>query len=156
MLWEYGQVNKIDKITFTSLRRGLEAKVQSNHAMKTRSQDVNNHKLKTGADFYDRSKSDFRSVAMNYVNTGEGSAEAAYEPDDVDDEVANKRAKLDDAEKEESVNEAKKKIQTKARKTRITSRCHLLAEHRTLIQEMFSQGGKHEDALAGHETFPGK
>ena len=156
MLWEYGQVNQIEKITFTSLRRGLEAKVQSNHAMKTRSKDVNNHDQKTGAQYYDRSKSDFRSVSMHYVNTGEGSAEAAYEPQDVNDEVANKRAKLDDAEKEESVNEARKKMQTRVRKTRITSRCHLLAEHRTLIQEMFSQGGKYEDAIAGHETFPGK
>ena len=158
MLEEYGEVNHLPDINFTDLRRGMEPKVQSNHTMKTRSKDVSNHSEQTGSKYYDQSRSGFRSASMYHINKLEGSKEVDYEDEDEgNDETVNKRAKLDDEEYEESVNQAKERLRSSApRKIPINSRCNLVPENRLFIQEEFSAGGKYAEVFSSFDVFPGK
>ena len=156
MLEEFGRVNGLLDISFTSLRRGMEPKVQSNNILQTWSKDVTNHDPRTGSKYYDNSRPAFRAGAMNYINKLEGSKEEDYMEDEEKEEIASKRAKLDDEEEEESINNAKKVLRSAKRKVPLGSRCQLESENRSFIQEQFSAGGKFEDVFSGYELFPGK
>ena len=125
--------------------------------MSTRSKDVSNHDIATGRKYYDRTKPDFRSASMHVINSMEGSSEANYETDDVlDKDVARKRIKLDASEKEESKKLAKERLRSKApRKTTVSSRCNMKRDHRQLIQDLFTVGGKFEESLSEFDHFPG-
>ena len=102
ILREYGDVTGDSGITTNDLRKELETKVQSTHGMALRSKIVTQHSTAVGDKFYDQSAQEYRASAMHYFNTQEGIITVDQPNEDVSEEVAQKRRRLDEKSKERS------------------------------------------------------
>ena len=79
ILKEFSEVTQITKATTNTFRKSMEATIQSDHAMKTRSKDISSHSARTGSKYYDPSKGQFRASAMQFINEREVSYESETE-----------------------------------------------------------------------------
>ena len=157
ILEEFGLVTNIGWCTQTSLRRSLEPSIQGNEVMRTRSKSIAQHSAATGSKHYDRTEPEFRAAAMHYIGTQDGSNVPSTSRVEITEEVAAKRARLEEEDNNAKISQALENVQkSKKRNFTLGKNCKLLPEDREFLQNAFSKGGKFGQFLAPFEKFPSK
>ena len=160
MMAEFGKVTGIDWCTQTSLRRSLEAPIQSNEAMKTRSKTIAQHSAAVGSKHYDRTAEQFRAAAMHHIGTQDGSAGPSGSKrvkDKISDELAAKRARMEKEDDQAKISHALENVQKqKKRNMKLGKNCKVLPESRLFLQKSLSKDGKYGRFLAEYDKFPSK
>ena len=155
ILKEFSEVTQITKATTNTFRKSMEATIQSDHAMKTRSKDISSHSARTGSKYYDPSKGQFRASAMQFINEREVSYESETE---VPANVAAKRLKMDKEGQKASIEKATQKLQKDPAKRNATRgrNCKVLPAERIYMQKAFAENGVFSVFKFSIGKFPGK
>ena len=156
ILEEFGKVTNVDWMTATSLRRQLEPVIQGNDVMKTRSKSIAQHTAATGSRHYDRTEPEFRAAAMHHIGTQDGS-DISKRKDDISEEVASKRARIEKEDDAAKISAALANIQkSKLRNVQLGKTCNVLPQDRGFLQSVFSKGGEYHKYLDHDNKFPSK
>ena len=142
-------------VTSNSLRRAAEPIIQNSPELLKHSKDINNHSSAVGDKFYNKRKSDMRASLLHRLSVKESSTSKVAH-DDVSEELKAKRAKLDHAENEMAIEEAKKVLRKKtSRKVELGRNCKVLPVDREYIQKLFIQDDFRKAlGLSLEEKFP--
>ena len=155
---EYGEVTGSDLINQTAIRRTLEPKIQTNEIMKTRSKAIAQHTVGVGQKYYDTTAPAFRGVSMHLINEAEGTNKLIDEEEEVSDDIAAKRLKLDESDKAANLVNAHKVLEENAMKVvrRKKAGNKMDSDDRNYLQNAFASGGDFEGFFSDFSKFPGR
>ena len=158
MMHEYGEVTGSDFINQTAIRRTLEPKIQTNEIMKTRSKAIAQHTVGVGQKYYDTTAPAFRGVSLHLINEAEGTNRLIHEDEDVPDDIAAKRLKLDESDKAANLVNAQKVLEENAMKVvkRKKAGNKMDSDDRNYLQNAFASGGDFEGFFNSFSKFPGR
>ena len=154
---EYGEVTGLDFINQTAIRRTLEPKIQTNEILKTRSKAIAQHTVGVGQKYYDATAPAFRGVSMHLINEAEGTNKLIEEEEDVPEDIAAKRLKLDESDKAANLVNAHKVLEENATKVirRNKAGNKMSSDDRDFLQKAFASGGDFEGFFNDFSKFPG-
>ena len=125
--------------------------------MKTRSKSIAQHSAATGSKHYDRTEPEFRAAAMHHIGTQDGSDISTRKDDIISEEVASKRARIEQEDDAAKISAALANVQkAKLRNVQLGKTCNLLPQDRGFLQSVFSKGGKYHKFLHHDDKFPSK
>ena len=154
-LREFKDVTNVSNVTVNTFRKGMEHKIQSDHAMKTRSRDISSHSVQTGSKFYDKTAAEFRCSAMHFINDGD--IDDQTQASEVPEDVARKRLKLDQEGLKSSLEKAKLKLTKDPTKRNVTmgKNCKVSPTDKHYMQNAFSKDGVFASLQLHSGKFPG-
>ena len=87
--------------------------------MRTRSKSIAQHSAATGSKHYDRTEPEFRAAAMHYIGTQDGSNVPSTSRVEITEEVAAKRARIEEEDNNAKISQALENVQ-KSKKRNFT------------------------------------
>ena len=93
---------------------------------------------------------------MHFIGTQDGS-NVSDRAEEVSEEVASKRAKIEKEDYEAKISAALANVQkSKERNVQLGKKCKILPKDRVFLQKALSEGGKYHKFMAPYEKFPSK
>ena len=148
---KFGIVTGVSNFTITSVRRGIEPRIQNNPDLKKIENRLASHTSKTGLKYYDRETSSHRAALITHVGAIESPSKSVS---DLGEPVSKKR-RIDNAkDKRDTVAAAKKLIADKKEKNSAKRR-KISPIDRQFLQILF-KSSKVSRMLRYTGKFPGK